>query len=160
MATIWTPDTSITPSQQSGYARSQADAAYPSLWDGVQMAVFPGIHRTRYLHDFSGRWLMDPVDLGAAYEGEYRYYGNAWGREHDNVADTTQFTTAIDTLVPRANVTILLGHVKTDGTIRSNNAFQSTSGTTSNRCRCILPHTDGKVYFDFAGGVEGSTRCS
>jgi hypothetical protein len=124
------------------------------------MAVFPNIFRGRFMRDMSGRGLMQTVDLGAAYEGEYRFYGDAWGREHDNTGDTTQFTDAIDELVPRENVTILLGHVKTDGTLRSNNAFQSTSGTTGNRCRCILPHTDGKVYWDFGGGVEGSTRCS
>lgn len=59
---------------------------------------------------------------------------------------------------PQSQVTILIGIKKTDGTNRTTHALHIGTGT--NLLELLVPFTDGKVYFDWGGGVEGTTRLS
>lgn len=60
---------------------------------------------------------------------------------------------------PQSRVTILIGIKKMDGTNRPTHALHTGSGGTS-LFELLVPFTDGTVYFDWGGGVSGSTRVS
>jgi len=62
-------------------------------------------------------------------------------------------------IVPTQEITVCLGYEKRDATLRNSGAF-GTGSTNAERCGVHLPYTDGKVYWDFGGVVEGTTRLS
>lgn len=55
--------------------------------------------------------------------------------------------------------TILLLYEKGDGTNRASDAFTVNVSGTATMCECLLPFSDGTVYWDF-GGNSGANRLS
>lgn len=60
--------------------------------------------------------------------------------------------------VPVSNATFVVQQRKQDSTNRNSLAFVAQNSATNQRCSCHLPFGDGKVYFDFGGASDGSTR--
>jgi len=67
------------------------------------------------------------------------------------IADSSLF-------LPLDNISIVLGIKKQDAVLRTNKAFGGPSG--DGVCNAFVPFSNGNVYWDFAGSVEGSTRLS
>jgi hypothetical protein len=78
-------------------------------------------------------------------------------RSHITTGDRVDFGTSA--FLPTQGVTIVLGYRKRDATVRAACAFGVFAATAST-CGALLPYSDGKVYWDFGGNVEGTTRVS
>ena len=61
--------------------------------------------------------------------------------------------------VPTAAVTVLIQQRKIDAVNRQSAAF-GISGVSTDTCEGLIPWSDGKVYWDFGGLSEGTSRLS
>lgn len=69
--------------------------------------------------------------------------------------DATGFQAAM----PTGACSIVLLHRKTDTTLRASAAFgMAGTGADVNRLGCHLPYSDGSLYFDYGGTIDGTTR--
>lgn len=83
------------------------------------------------------------------------------GVVHNAIGDRTILTLDGTEILPTDDVTILLGYEKRDATNRASGAFGDTGDAVdAKRCGVHLPYSDGTVYFDYGGTVEGTTRLS
>lgn len=154
--TVFLRDPIILPSFNTGFANSGDEALFTSLWDEVTFAIFPDMGPAPKLYDFSGRRSLATA-APAAMDASWIRVDGTWRYEHTSTGDVTALG-PIDNIVPLRNVTILIGYEKSDGTPRASGAFGNTSVTVTHRCGVHLPFSDGEVYFDFAGIINGTTR--
>src|SRR5215813_3261813 len=95
---------------------------------------------------------------GASWGTSKRWFGPSI--LHDALADKVSFGDASQ-ILPTQGVTIILGYSKTSpGTFSAVAAFGVDDTSAVTRCGAQIPHSDGKVYWDFGGTTEGTTRLS
>ncbi len=89
---------------------------------------------------------------------EWGYGSQGANIVHDATTDRTELAAASSTLLPTADITIILGSRKTDSTNRDSGAFGVDTATAAEYCAVKLPAADGTVYWDYGGVTEGTTR--
>ncbi len=104
--------------------------------------------RTDYNGTPSGIVLSNNSKFGTGYESDTAG------------SDLIDFASGGQILPTTENFTAVIGYKKTDGTNRISGAFGYNHGLAAQRLGVHLPYNDGKVYWDFGGTSEGSTRLS
>ena len=79
---------------------------------------------------------------------------------HDATGDDSLLISNPTNVLPTQGITICMGYEKRDATLRASVAFSLDTNTQSERVMTHLPFSDGTVYWDFGGDVEGTNRLS
>jgi len=77
---------------------------------------------------------------------------------HTSAADADAINILPDAELPTTAATVLLHQRKTDTTNRQSAAFGNADTALTNRCGGHVPWSNGSVFWDFAGAVDGITR--
>lgn len=80
---------------------------------------------------------------------------------HDLTTEYTKLATSDVGIVPTSGgCTVLLEFRKLDATARASGGWGLVTSTAAQRFGCNFPWSDGKVYWDFGGTTEGTSRLS
>lgn len=99
--------------------------------------------------------------LGSHEKTEFTGYGfknnRDFARHHSAAADRSWFAADSRTILPTQEVTVFLDYELISSSAA---AFGINSVTNNYWCGTLLPYSDGKIYWDFGGFAEGTTRLS
>jgi len=92
----------------------------------------------------------------------YAWATGAWGpcAECTSVLHKWSLVTDASTVLPTTAMTAVLAYKKTDGSNRNSSAFGVDTAIVAEMCGALCPYGDGKVYWDFGGFTEGTSRLS
>lgn len=148
------------PSFASGGWAPPGQGAHPDLARGLVLAFAPFLGATHRLPSLQG------VLFGKVINGISSAPGNRVAAGENGIVFrllTSAGTLTVknsDLWLPTKKTTVLFGYRKTDATLRTHNVISTNTSTVARWFNIQLPHTDGKVYWQFGGNTEGTSRLS
>lgn len=156
------------PSRQGGFARNDAESAYPELWAGLTGAWVPGLGAAgvsmRHANN-TGTSVEDLSGFGGNMSGDGTTSNRVTivgGPAYEFVATSGAYLSLTAGRNARdmfrtTGVTVVVHKQKTDGTNRDACIFGNPGLVAVDRLLLYAPAASGNVAFDF-GGNSGSNR--
>jgi len=157
----------LRPSRHGGFARNDAESAYPELWAGLTGAWVPalgGSVSSRVINNV-GTVIEDLSGFGPGMfgDGPTEIRGEVAGGPSLQFAATTlgyvEMSHPGGRLFRANGATIVVHKQKTDGTNRNATIFGNVAGVAAAICRLYAPDASGNAVFEF-GGNTGTNELS